>query len=161
MTPKLPNEPDLYDVASRVAFSYESLAHAANWLRINPEADLDISNAVVDSFVVHARRLLKFLVPDKNPRADDLLVHHVVKNPPSFELEATLTNLPRINRRILHLTTETDPEPVTWHVSIMHAEIKGAMEILIAQMEIESAAMLPRFSESLDGNPTFRKVIVV
>jgi hypothetical protein len=46
-----------------VAADYESLAYAANWLEANRDAVLEVCNAFVGPFVVHARRLLDFLQP--------------------------------------------------------------------------------------------------
>jgi hypothetical protein len=158
MTTNMPAETGR-EVFSRVAFSFESLTYAAQLLRSRPHPDIGTSNALVDSFVVHARRLVNFLHPI-NPYDDDLLVTHLVKDPPNFQLGQTLADLPRINRRVLHLTLETDPDPVEWQVSTMYAEIAQAMEDLVAQMDREGSDSVARFREALTRQPIFQKVIV-
>lgn len=117
-------------------------------------------NAHIDSFVVHARRLADVLADDRQ-HADDLVVSDLVQHPPSIDLPVSTEYRARMNKRVLHLTTQDDPETIEWPIRAISQEIGHAMDSLIDQLEQEGSPFFQRFARAREGGLGFQKAIML
>lgn len=148
-------------VVSRVAFSYESLMHATEWLvwkQGDDSAALGIWNAHVDSFLVHARRLHDFLLGQGNHH-DDLHLSDLVDDIPDIAVPQTTKLRDQMNRRVLHLTNTPDPILVDWPVVAIAKELGRAMNSVIEVMRASGSEHYERFRHAREGEPAFRKLV--
>jgi hypothetical protein len=152
---------ELIEAVGRVAFSYESMSYSGEWLEAHEgqEVETGLWDAHVDSFLVHARRLLEFINP-KGPKHDDD-VHISDMLEPVPDLTSTHSeDVININKRIAHLTYSTEPERVNWPVPDLMEELTSAMKTIIQQMAKDTPELVTRLQAGVDKRaPTFRKLI--
>jgi hypothetical protein len=156
-----PNTPSA-NVISRVAFSYESMMYAAEWLIMHEKDEYQNEgtwNAHIDSFLVHSRRLHDVLLDDRQ-WDDDLVISDLLDDPPTIKLPVTSSYSKQMNKRVLHLTTQADPELVSWPVREIAHELGSAMDKVIEQMDLEDAPCRDRFVKARNGEPGFRKLVM-
>lgn len=96
------------------------------------------NNVMLETFLLHARCLIDFLYPDKNPRKDDVLADDFFPDPavlrsaipPSLSIDTFLKQ--RTGKEVAHLTyarLDVTPEMKPWQVGQVHDQIGEAMAI--------------------------------
>lgn len=119
--------------------SYEIQMFTATIARLHKgELDQDEHNAILESFLIHARCLLDFLYQTEKPRKDDVVATDFFENP--AELQSKLPPLPpvssflkqRTGKEIAHLTygrLDITKEQKQWKIGDIHDQLAMAMAI--------------------------------
>ncbi len=103
------NEPDLRDAIDHLKYELEMLQDVASVLSVGHQYPRTVGNALVESFVIHARGLIMFLY--YAPREDDDVM--AVDYFPEGEWETMRPEMPpvlrntlvRASKEVAHLTT--------------------------------------------------------
>lgn len=142
----------------RLAFSYESLRHAARWI-LEVGGATGEWNAHFDSFLVHSRKLLDFFTLGERTHPDDMLVEDVVGEGLDLSFDAAADARPMINKRVLHLTSSANPQEVRWQVETILAEFQSAFERLESRLE-DGHPFHERLNQAIRGEDlAFRKYL--
>lgn len=103
-------------------------------------------NAMLESFLIHARCLFDFLYPSGDTRSNDVVVDDYFSDPTEFRKKLPST-LPiesylkhRTGKEIAHLTYDRlkiSPEKKLWQLSDVHNQIADALEIFFKNLTNE------------------------
>lgn len=104
-----PTRTQLRAMAQHVTYEFWMLDRVARALALGLCGDGPLNNALLESFVMHARVLLEFLFPE-NPRNDDLVASDYFDSPEDWEkargkLPPELVRVrKRVGKEVAHLT---------------------------------------------------------
>lgn len=144
----------------RVAHSYESLTYAAKWIASHEKQDQDW-NAHIESFLVHARKLMQFLDPHSAPWPDDVVIADFLGDERTYSVDVGRDVRDQINKRLAHLTHAAvlgDGPNTEWPLSDMLDAITTAMEAFVGDLRGTShAALIDRLERAAGQVPHFRK----
>lgn len=136
MTRNTRSPDDLKRAWVEVQYEYSMLEQTATLLHAGNLDDTTVQNAVLESFLLHARALIDFFYPTR-PRPDDIIAADFfssadewesLRAPPDPELEETRT---RAHKRLAHLSFErlnATPETREWDVAAIFGKLEAAYE---------------------------------
>lgn len=158
------SQDELNEAAGRVARDYESMLYEAEWIiwrEDDPPDDYEIWNAHVKAFLIDARRLLDFLDPPGNRRADDVTLGALAAGfeSPTKVLAEFATVRVSINKRLAHLTFDAEPERVQWPVRTLSRAIDSVMQEFVRYLQESGSPYYERFGLAMDRRgPAFWKL---
>jgi hypothetical protein len=152
----------LVAASDHLLYEYEMLEATVRLLASGSLGTGAVKNAVVESFVIHARNLTHFFWP-RAEKPDDILARQYVRGS-SAALEAELGELPEIlesvrtraNKEVAHLTDKRiglSEELKQWHLLTIAEELDRVMKVFLkhAPPELLHTRWTPSASSNSDA----------
>lgn len=126
----------LKKIADHISYEIEMFELSADKLRKGGLNQLEV-NAFLEVFAIHARNIIDFLYPPKNPRSDDVIADQFfldLKELRDLLPEITYRELikNRVGKEIAHLTykrLEVTPELKIWQTQKIQMDLNQALSI--------------------------------
>lgn len=125
---------ELVDASSHVYYEYWMMNEVADALTSGTGDDV-ARNALLESFLIHARSLADFLSGTTADKPDDIRAHHYLVKPASASSPLKPPSVAvgwrtRVNKEIVHLTDgrlAVTPEKKVWSFNLIREELESAV----------------------------------
>jgi len=131
---------ELREVSNHLYYEIMMLVAVANGLALGIFGEGAVSNALLESFVVHVRAVMDFLYAPEKPQTDDVIAEDFFQTSESWrQLRPSLSeSLSQAKRRagkeIAHLTyarLDVTPETKPWHFVQIANEISAVINVFL------------------------------
>ncbi len=136
VTISIPNPEDKLDALHYEMWMLNSILHVSNSVLSNLSSSQVVSNALLESFLVHARNLKDFL--EKTKQDDDIVCSDFLDNNGlhinkiSVNLQSDIKN--KINKYLSHLTETRMHTKPAWKLDEIKKEVNKSLEVFFNQL---------------------------
>jgi len=140
MVRKVRSLEELREASNHLHYEIMMLVAVANGLASGIFGEGPITNALLESFVIHVRAVMDFLYAPENAQTDDVIAEDFFQTPESWaQLRPGLSELlsqakPRAGKEVAHLTyarLDVKPETKPWQFVQIASEISTVINVFL------------------------------